>query len=49
MHIANGMYGMMLVEPAEGLPPVDKEVFVVRPVLMTCREYGGAAFCLLAD
>jgi hypothetical protein len=29
MHIANGMYGMMLVEPAEGLPPVDKEFFVV--------------------
>jgi nitrite reductase (NO-forming) len=37
MHIANGMYGMMLVEPAEGLPPVDKEFFVVRPEPMTCR------------
>jgi nitrite reductase (NO-forming) len=28
-HIANGMYGMVIVEPAEGLPQVDKEfVFV---------------------
>jgi nitrite reductase (NO-forming) len=49
MHIANGMYGMVLVEPAEGLPPVDKEFFVVRPVPTTCREYVGAAFCLLAE
>ena len=24
-HIANGMYGMVIVEPAEGLPKVDKE------------------------
>jgi nitrite reductase (NO-forming) len=24
-HIANGMYGMVIVEPAEGLPPVDAE------------------------
>ena len=25
MHIGSGMYGMILVEPKEGLPPVDKE------------------------
>ncbi len=30
MHISNGMYGFVLVEPAEGLPPVDKEYFVVQ-------------------
>lgn len=24
MHIANGMYGLIVVEPEEGLPPVDK-------------------------
>lgn len=29
-HIANGMYGMMIVEPAEGLPPVDKEFAFVQ-------------------
>jgi nitrite reductase (NO-forming) len=29
-HIANGMYGMVIVEPAEGLGPVDAEVAVVQ-------------------
>jgi nitrite reductase (NO-forming) len=29
-HIANGMYGMVIVEPAEGLPPVDAEVAVTQ-------------------
>jgi nitrite reductase (NO-forming) len=29
-HIANGMYGMVIVEPAEGLPAVDAEVAVVQ-------------------
>src|SRR5215469_802104 len=30
VHIANGMYGFVLVEPAEGLPSVGKEFFVVQ-------------------
>ncbi len=30
MHIANGMYGLILVEPKEGLPPVDREFQVVQ-------------------
>jgi FtsP/CotA-like multicopper oxidase with cupredoxin domain len=30
MHIANGMYGMVLVEPEGGLPPVDKEFAVLQ-------------------
>jgi len=30
MHIANGMYGMIIVEPAEGLPPVDHEFAFVQ-------------------
>ena len=30
MHIANGMYGLILVEPAEGLPEVDKEFYVMQ-------------------
>jgi nitrite reductase (NO-forming) len=29
-HIANGMYGMVIVEPAEGLPPVDSEFALVQ-------------------
>jgi nitrite reductase (NO-forming) len=29
-HIANGMYGMVIVEPQEGLPPVDHEVALVQ-------------------
>ncbi|WP_438712627.1 copper-containing nitrite reductase [Aquimarina muelleri] len=30
MHIANGMYGLILVEPEEGLPDVDKEYYVMQ-------------------
>jgi nitrite reductase (NO-forming) len=30
MHIANGMYGMILVEPAEGLPKVDREFYLMQ-------------------
>jgi nitrite reductase (NO-forming) len=29
-HIANGMYGMVIVEPAEGLPKVDNEFAIVQ-------------------
>ena len=29
-HIANGMYGMVIVEPREGLPKVDKEFAIVQ-------------------
>lgn len=30
LHIANGMYGMMIVEPKGGLPPVDAEYAIVQ-------------------
>ncbi|HET8886455.1 MAG TPA: copper-containing nitrite reductase [Salinimicrobium sp.] len=30
MHVANGMYGLILVEPAGGLPPVDKEYYIMQ-------------------
>ncbi|MCU0791474.1 MAG: copper-containing nitrite reductase [Opitutaceae bacterium] len=30
MHIGNGMYGLILVEPEEGLPPADKEYYVMQ-------------------
>jgi nitrite reductase (NO-forming) len=29
-HIANGMYGLIVVEPAEGLPAVDREFYVMQ-------------------
>lgn len=29
MHIANGMYGLIVVEPPGGLPPVDREYYVM--------------------
>jgi copper-containing nitrite reductase len=30
MHIANGMYGLLLVEPKGGLPRVDKEFYIMQ-------------------
>lgn len=30
MHIANGMYGLILVEPEGGLPPVDREYYIMQ-------------------
>ena len=30
MHIANGMYGLILVEPKDGLPKVDREYYVMQ-------------------
>jgi nitrite reductase (NO-forming) len=30
MHIANGMYGLILVEPKDGLPKVDRELYVMQ-------------------
>ncbi|MEQ9104812.1 MAG: copper-containing nitrite reductase [Rhodothermales bacterium] len=40
MHIANGMYGLILVEPKEGLPPVDREYYVVQSEFYTRGDYG---------
>ena len=40
MHIANGMYGLILVEPKEGLPKVDKEFYVMQGDFYTKGEYG---------
>jgi nitrite reductase (NO-forming) len=39
-HIANGMYGMILVEPKEGLPRVDKEYYVVQGEFYTAGKLG---------
>lgn len=34
-HIANGMYGLLLVEPKGGLPPVDREYYVLQSEFYT--------------
>ena len=41
-HIANGMYGMILVEPEEGLAPVDREFYVMQGEIYTEEMYGTA-------
>ena len=39
MHVANGMYGLILVEPPAGLPPVDKEYYVMQGDFYTLGKY----------
>lgn len=41
-HVANGMYGLILVEPDGGLPPVDREFYVVQGEIYTDKELGDA-------
>lgn len=40
MHIANGMYGLILVEPKEGLPKVDREYYVMQGDFYTKGKNG---------
>ena len=42
MHIANGMYGLILVEPRGGLPKVDREFYVMQGDFYTAGPYGEA-------
>lgn len=39
-HISNGMYGMILVEPEGGLPPVDHEFYVMQGEVYTEQAFG---------
>lgn len=53
-HISHGMYGLIVVEPAGGLPPVDHEFYVLQSELYTAwggrlsyaqmRDYGHLSF-----
>lgn len=40
MHIANGMYGLIVVEPKEGFTPVDREYYVVQGDFYTAGDFG---------
>lgn len=40
MHVGNGMYGLILVEPKAGLPKVDKEFYVVQGDFYTKGKFG---------
>jgi nitrite reductase (NO-forming) len=42
LHVANGMYGLILVEPAEGLPAVDREYYVLQSEFYTNGAMGEA-------
>ncbi len=39
-HMTHGMYGLILVEPEEGLPPVDKEFYVMQGEFYTSGALG---------
>nr|MCU0464444.1 multicopper oxidase domain-containing protein [Anaerolineae bacterium] len=41
-HITSGMYGLILVEPEGGLPPVDREFYFMQGELYTTQPYGTA-------
>jgi nitrite reductase (NO-forming) len=42
VHIANGMYGLILVEPKEGLPAVDREFYIMQGDFYTKGRHGEA-------
>ena len=43
-HITNGMYGMILVEPEGGLPPVDREFYIMQGELYTVQRHGSRGY-----
>jgi nitrite reductase (NO-forming) len=40
LHVANGMYGLILVEPRDGMPAVDREYYVMQGDFYTEGEHG---------
>jgi nitrite reductase (NO-forming) len=47
-HIANGMYGMILIEPREGLAKVDREFYVMQGDFYTQGKYGAKGYQALS-
>ena len=43
-HIAMGMYGLILVEPEDGLPEVDREFYVMQGELYTEEPHGATGY-----
>ena len=39
-HIASGMFGLIVAEPAGGLPPVDREFYVMQSEVYTAQPFG---------
>ena len=39
-HIANGMFGLILIEPSGGLPKADREYYVMQSEIYTTQPYG---------
>ena len=39
MHVANGMYGLILIEPPEGLTKVDREYYIMQGDFYTVGKY----------
>lgn len=44
LHVANGMYGLILVEPKEGLPKVDREYYIMQSEFYTEGTFGEEGF-----
>ncbi len=44
MHVANGMYGLILVEPKEGYAPVDREFYVMQSEFYTKGSHGETGY-----
>jgi nitrite reductase (NO-forming) len=40
MHVGNGMYGLILVQPKDGMPTVDEECYVMQGEFYTTGRYG---------
>ena len=40
MHVGNGMYGMILVEPKDGFPQVDREFYIMQGEFYTTGQFG---------
>lgn len=48
-HVASGMYGMILVEPEGGLPPVDREFYVMQGEIYTQQPFGSQGLLSPSD